>query len=33
MYRDLIVTHHHGELGPVLAVRGQHFDGPGSIAA
>jgi hypothetical protein len=33
MYRDLIVTHHHGELGPVLAIRGQHFDGPGSIAA
>lgn len=33
LYRDLIVTHHHGELGPVLAVRGQHFDGPGSIAA
>jgi hypothetical protein len=33
MYRDLIITHHHGELGPVLAVRGQHFDGPGSIAA
>lgn len=33
MYRDLIVTHHHGELGPVLAVRGQHFDGPASIAA
>ena len=31
-YRDLIVTHHHGELGPVLAVRGQHFDGP-SVAA
>lgn len=33
MYRDLIIAHHHGELGPVLAVRGQHFDGPGSIAA
>lgn len=32
-YRDLIITHHHGEIGPVLAVRGQHFDGPGSIAA
>jgi hypothetical protein len=31
-YRDLIVTHHHGELGPVLAIRGQHFDGP-SVAA
>lgn len=33
LYRDLVVTHHHGEIGPVLAVRGQHFDGPGSIAA
>lgn len=33
MYRDLIVTHHHGELGPIIAVRGQHFDGPSSIAA
>lgn len=33
MYRDLIVTRHHGEIGPVLAVRGQHFDGPAAIPA
>jgi hypothetical protein len=30
-YRDVLVTHDHGELGPVLAVRGQHFDGPNDI--
>lgn len=30
-YRDLLVTHEHSELGPVLGVRGQHFAGPGSI--
>lgn len=23
-----VAVHHHGELGPVLAVRGQHFTGP-----
>lgn len=28
MYRDVIVAHDHGELGRVLAVRGQHFEGP-----
>lgn len=27
-YRKYIVTHEHGELGPVIAVRGQHFEGP-----
>lgn len=27
-YRDVIVAHDHGELGRVLAVRGQHFEGP-----
>jgi hypothetical protein len=26
-YRDLVVTHNHGELGPVLGVRGQHWQG------
>lgn len=26
-YRDIIVTNEHGELGPVLGVRGQHFQG------
>lgn len=24
-YQDVLVTHEHGEIGPVLAVRGQHF--------
>lgn len=24
-YQDVLVTHDHGEIGPVLAVRGQHF--------
>jgi hypothetical protein len=26
-YRKQIVVHEHGEIGPVLAVRGQHFAG------
>lgn len=30
-YRDLVVTNHHGELGPTLGFRGQHFDGPADI--
>jgi hypothetical protein len=30
-YRKLIITHDHGEIGPVLAWRGDHFDGPSSI--
>jgi hypothetical protein len=25
-YRDIVVTNQHGELGPVLGVRGQHFE-------
>jgi hypothetical protein len=25
-YRKALITHDHGEIGPVLAVRGQHFD-------
>lgn len=29
--RQMIVVHHHGEMGPVLAAEGQHFAGPGSI--
>lgn len=33
LYRDVLVTHSHGELGPVLAVRGRKFTGPGEIAA
>lgn len=32
-YRDVLITHHHGELGPVLRVRGEPFLGPGDIAA
>jgi hypothetical protein len=31
-YRDIIITHEHGELGPVLGVRGQRFTGPSEIA-
>lgn len=30
-YRQVLVTHHHGEIGPVLAVRGQRFTGPPGI--
>lgn len=30
-YRDLVVTHEHGELGPVLGVRDQAFTGPRGI--
>jgi hypothetical protein len=25
-YRKVLITHQHGEIGPVLAVKGQHFD-------
>lgn len=32
-YRDVLIEHMHGELGPVLAVRGQHFVGPSDIPA
>lgn len=27
-YRDVLVSHEHGEIGPVLGVRGQRFTGP-----
>jgi hypothetical protein len=30
-YRHALVINHHGEIGPVLGVRGQHFTGPGDI--
>lgn len=30
-YRKLLITHKHGELGDVLAWRGQHFTGPSDI--
>lgn len=32
-FTDLIVTRQHGEIGPVLAYRDEHFTGPGSIPA
>lgn len=30
-YRDVLITHDHGELGPVLAVKGQPFTGPADL--
>jgi len=30
-YTKLIVTNNHGEIGPVLSVRGQHFTGPSQL--
>ena len=27
-YHDFVIVHEHGELGPVLARQGQHFQGP-----
>jgi hypothetical protein len=30
-YKDVLVTHTHGEIGPVLGVRGQQFTGPAAI--
>lgn len=32
-YRKLLTVHEHGEIGPVLAVKGQHFTGPTQIRA
>lgn len=32
-YRDVIVVNQHGELGPVLGVRGHNFTGPADLAA
>lgn len=31
-YRDVLVVHEHGELGPVLRVRGHKFTGPTDLA-
>lgn len=31
-YKDVLITHEHGELGPVLAVKGQPFTGPRDLA-
>lgn len=30
-YQNIIVTHEHGELGPVLGVRAQNFEGPNKL--
>lgn len=30
-YRKLLVTHEHGELGPVVAWKGQNFTGPSDL--
>lgn len=32
-FTDLIITRHHGELGPVLAWRGDHFRGAAEASA
>ena len=32
-YRQLIVTHEHGEYGPTIAWKGQKFTGPDEVAA
>lgn len=32
-YRSLLITHDHGELGPVLAIRGRPFTGPAQLAS
>lgn len=29
--QDVLITHQHGEIGPVLGVRGQHFTGPSDL--
>ncbi len=29
--QNVLITHQHGELGPVLGIRGQHFTGPNDI--
>lgn len=31
-YRQLVVVHEHGEIGPVLAVKGQTFTGPDDLS-
>ncbi|GAA0632216.1 hypothetical protein GCM10010174_61540 [Kutzneria viridogrisea] len=31
LYKDVLISHEHGEIGPVIAVRGQHFTGPSDI--
>jgi hypothetical protein len=31
-YRDVLIVHKHGELGPVLAVRGHDWTGPSDLS-
>jgi hypothetical protein len=31
LYRDVILVHQHGEIGPVLGIKGQSFTGPGDL--
>jgi hypothetical protein len=31
LYKDVLITHEHGEIGPVLGVRGQKFTGPDDL--
>jgi len=30
-YRKELIVHEHGELGPLLSIRGQHFTGPNDL--
>jgi hypothetical protein len=30
-YRNVLISHNHGEIGPVLGVRGQDFTTPGDL--
>lgn len=30
-YKDVLITHEHGELGPILGVRGQRWTGPNDL--
>lgn len=32
-YESIVAVHEHGELGPVLTARGDHFTGPSDLAA
>lgn len=33
LYREVLITHEHGEIGPVLGIRGQHFTGPDLVTS
>lgn len=32
MYKNIVMTHEHGEIGPILGVRGQRYEGPSQRA-